>query len=383
VSSGDHAEETVATDQRFGGEPRHGLDNWLQGPGNRWAFRHARELFWSERVRAVAPTPLPRADVQYTIDTTVADYLRRSHTDALVVLSDGELAAEWYLDGVRPDDRHMIFSCTKSVVGLVASVLVAEGTLDDKALITSYIPEAAQGGYVDATVRDLLDMTADIQWVEDYDGPQVRAFRIASGQLDSPDTPGIHRFTVSLSAAGEPGRRMRYVSPSSDLAGWVCERVSGESLAELIADRLWEPMGAEWEGDLLVDRFGASRASGGLCAAARDMARIGHLLLRDDLPGPLAEAVASVKQRGDARAWADGSLADFIPGARYRSFWYQLPTDPDVYLAAGIYGQRIYVDIPRRIVIAQQASLPDSFDEATWVETLPTFRRIAQTVADR
>jgi CubicO group peptidase (beta-lactamase class C family) len=113
------------------------------------------------------------------------------------------------------------------------------------------------------------------------------------------------------------------------------------------------------------------------------MARIGQLLLRDDLPSHLSEAVASVTEPGNVDAWAAGSLAEFIPGAAYRSFWFQVPTDPGVYLAAGIYGQRIYVDVPRRIVIAQQASLPDSFDEKTWAETLPIFRRIAHDVANR
>jgi CubicO group peptidase (beta-lactamase class C family) len=300
-----------------------------------------------------------------------------------VVLSGGELAAEWYADGVGPDDRHMIFSCTKSVVGLVASALVAEGRLDDKAMVTTYVQEADQGGYADATVRDLLNMTADIEFVEHYDGPDVRAFRIASGQLEAPDSPGIHRYTVGLSRAGDPGRQVRYASPTTDLAGWVCERVTGRSLAELIADYIWEPMGAEWEADLLLDRFGASRASGGLCVAARDMARIGQILLREDLPTPLAAAAASVKQPGDAGTWSAGSLADFLPDSAYRDFWYQPPTDPEVYLAAGIYGQRIYVDVPRRVVIAQQASLPDSFDAQTWDETLPLFRRIAHQLAGR
>lgn len=368
---------------RFGGGTRPTLDNWLKPPGNAWSFRHARELFWTERVRATAPVALPLAEGKHTLGDTTDDYLRRSHTDAFVVLAGGEVVVERYADGVRPDDRHMIFSCSKSVVGLVAEVLVADGLIDDEALVTTYVPEAAEGGYASATVRHALDMSADIQFVEDYDGPDVRAFRIASGQLESPSSPGIHRYTVGLPAAGKPGLRMRYASPSTDLVGWVCERATGQSMAELIGDRIWAPMGAAWEGDLLVDRFGASRASGGLCASARDMARIGHLLVREDLPPSLTEAVASVKRPGDARAWANGSLADFIPHAAYRSFWYQLPTDPGVYLAAGIYGQRIYVDVPRRVVIAQQASLPSAFDEATWLETLPTFRRIAHDVAGR
>jgi CubicO group peptidase (beta-lactamase class C family) len=186
-------------------------------------------------------------------------------------------------------------------------------------------------------------MTAAIRFVEDYDGPDVRAFREASGQVIAPDSPGLRAFAVGLPRGGEHGERLEYVSPTTDLAGWVCERAGGRPLAELIGDYIWAPMGAEWDGDLLLDRFGGARASGGLCATARDMARIGQLLVRDDLRGPIAEAVAAVKVPGDRHAWATGSLADFIPGAAYRSFWYQLPEQAGAYLAAGIYGQRIYV----------------------------------------
>jgi CubicO group peptidase (beta-lactamase class C family) len=371
----------TATDgwERFGGGARPSLENWLTAPTNKWAFRHARELFWSERVRVGESSPLPGAP-GYEPDRETVEYLQRNQTDALVVLSDGALAYEWYATGVRPDDRHMIFSCTKSVVGLVASVLIEEGLLDDNAPVSEYVPEVSHGGYSGVTVRHLLDMTADVEFVEDYDGPDVRAFRVAAGQLESPSTPGIQRFVVGLPSAGEPGRRMRYVSPTTDLVGWVCERVAGRPLADLVADHVWIPMGAEWEADLLIDRFGAARASGGLCAGARDMARIGHLLVREDLDGSLARAVRSVKQPGDLAAWAAGSLADLIPGAAYRSFWFQPPGDPDVYLAAGIYGQQIYVDVPRRVVIAQQASLPDAFDQESWSQTLPTFQRIARQI---
>jgi CubicO group peptidase (beta-lactamase class C family) len=368
-------------ERQSGSGARPTINDWLKAPGNVWAFRHARELFRSERVRAGRGVPLPLAADTHPVNPALADYLQRSDTDALLVLSDGELTTEWYAPGVRPDDRHMIFSCTKSVVGLVAEAMVAEGSLDEKAPVTDYIPEVAQGGYAGATVRDVLDMTANVVYTEDYDGPDVRAFRIACGQIESPDSQGIHAYTAALPAAGEHGRATRYASPTTDLAGWLCERVAVQSLADLISTYVWEPMGAEFEGDLLLDRFGGARASGGFCVAPRDMARIGQLLFREDLTGPLAAAVAAVKQAGDAQVWAAGNLADFIPGGAYRSFWYQIPNDPEIYLAAGIYGQRIYVDVPRRVVIAQQSSLPDSFDSPTWGETLPIFRQIAHSVA--
>jgi CubicO group peptidase (beta-lactamase class C family) len=152
-------------------------------------------------------------------------------------------------------------------------------------------------------------------------------------------------------------------------------------MAELITAYVWRPMGAQHEADLLLDPYGASRASGGLCGTARDMARVGQLLVDGGSGGPASRAVAEMKKAGNPAAWQAGSMPDFLPGAAYRSFWYQPGGDPGLYLAAGIYGQRIYVDVPRRVVIAQQASLPSSFDPDTWAETIPAFARIARTLA--
>jgi CubicO group peptidase (beta-lactamase class C family) len=375
LSDGTVSAGTRSVVRDFGGGPRPGLAEWLHPPANRWAFRHARELFWSERVGLGTTASLAQAGTDLVPDPAFASYLERSHTDALVVLVDGEFAREWYRPGVQPDDRHILFSVTKSVVGLVASALIAQGDLDDGVPVADYLPEVLVGGYASATVRQLLDMTVNVRFDEDYEGPDFIRYRKASGQIPSPDPEGIHAFAATVPSAGSNGHSMIYASPTADLAGWVCERATGRSLAELIRVHVWGPMGAEFEGDLLLDRYGAARASGGYCAAARDMARIGQLLLSFD------DAVADVGVAGDRQAWANGPMADFLPNSAYRSLWYQPGVQPGLYLAAGIYGQRIYVDTVRRVVIAQQSSLPTAFDPRTWSETMPLFDDVARTIA--
>jgi CubicO group peptidase (beta-lactamase class C family) len=350
------------------------LATWLKPPGNRWAFRHVRELIPTARVAARSGRPLDHAPVDGLLTDALVDYLTRSFSDALVVLHDGRVALEWYAPGVTADDRHIVFSVTKSITALVAGALAAGGVLDRDAEVASYVPESAGGGYGDARVRDLLDMTADVQFVEDYDGPDMRRYREVNGMLPPVDDAGIHAFLAAMPPAGPHGTRFRYLSPTTDMLAWVCERAAGASLAELIAQHVWGPMGAEADGDLMLDRYGASRAGGGLCATARDTARVGQLLLDDTAQA----AVADVFRPGDPGHWAAGDLAEFLPGATYRACWYQPAGDPEVRLAAGIHGQRIYVDAPRRVVIAQQASLPTSYDEQTWLETLPVFRDLAR-----
>jgi CubicO group peptidase (beta-lactamase class C family) len=361
--------------------PRPDRSNWLQAPGNRWAFRHARELFWSEKVGTRLSVSVEVGDDE-PFTPAINDYLHRSHTDALVVLHQGTFVHEWYAPGVRADDRHMVFSVTKSIVGLVATRLIVDGVFDENTRVSEIVPEATAGGYGTATVRQLLDMTAAVRFVEDYEGPDLLRYRQACGQVPSPDPEGIHSFVASLPQGGLHGRAFQYASPTTEMAAWICERATGRTLAQLIEDYVWRPMGAEAEADMLLDPLGSPRASGGFCSTARDMARIGALFIGTHADGVMSKVVADISQPGDPAAWNVGSLANFLPGASYRSFWYQPDGNSQTFLAAGIYGQRIFVDAPRQLVIAQQASLPNSYDHESWTQTLPLFERIARRTAD-
>jgi CubicO group peptidase (beta-lactamase class C family) len=370
------SEPLTTVHRTFDNAPRATLADWLTPPMNRWAFRHVRELMWTERVSAAPRGPLPKAESSSLISDEVLSYFEQSYTDAFVVLHEGQLVDEWYAPGVAIDDRHIVFSVTKSIVGIVASVLIAAGVLDDSAPVTAYIPEVAAGGYAAATVRDVLDMTADIRFTEDYDGEDMRLYREANGTAPAKDGgAGLHAFLVNLPQSGPHGRAFHYASPTAELAAWVCERASGLSLAELISQYIWQPIGAEHDADLLIDRYGASRGSGGFAATARDLARMGQLLI-DAPSGPIRHGIADLKRPGDRDHWEAGTLRGFIPNGSYRDFWYQSADAPGIYLAAGIYGQRVYVDVIHHTVIVQQSSLPTSFDETTWQQTLPLFRGI-------
>jgi len=353
------------------------LSNWMKLPGSLWAFRHVRELIPSARIAARAPSSLDQGPVEGFLDLAIAgphgeygtlrDYLQASHTDALVVLHEGRIALEWYGPDVRPDDRHINFSVSKSVTGLLAGALAGEGKLDLDGDVVDYVPEAEVSGYGEATARHLLDMTASVAFVEDYslaDETMLR-YRQAVGWVPGATDEGLHAFLCSLPKGNDcHGDRFRYLSPTTDMLGWVCERASGMPFAEALSQHLWTPIGAEADAEVTVDRHGAARAAGGISTTARDLARIGQLVLdggHDALPPWF---VNDLFRGGDPSLWAAGEYANYFPGAAYRSCWYQLRTEPDLLFAGGIHGQMIYVDRPRRVVVAKQSHWPEADDEA-------------------
>src|SRR5262249_16828429 len=182
--------------------------------------------------------------------------------------------------GRGPRNRHSVMSVAKSLLGILTGILVAQGKVDPDGLVTDVVPEVADTAYKGAKVSHLLDMRAGVAFDEDYaatSGPIVEYRKSTNwnplGPGESPSD--LRSFYQSLRASdGHHGGRFRYISPNSDLLGWVVERASGQRFADLMSDCLWKPMGAECSAYITVDRLGAPRCAGGICTTARDLARV-------------------------------------------------------------------------------------------------------------
>jgi hypothetical protein len=352
------------------------LDDWMQPPGNRWAFRHVRELIPTARVRRgstvreLEPAPVPGLlELTFAgddgVQRTLSAFLEESCTDALVVLDHGRIALEWYAPGVFSDEPHILMSVTKSVTGLLAGALATSGQLDLDAPLERYVPEAAGSCFEGATVRHLLDMTVDTSFVEDYTpGDDVRAYRRTFGWYPRDgEGPDLHAYLCTIRGGGAHGAAFHYVSPNTDMLGWVCERAGGQRYADALSTYIWGPLGTEADADVTVDRQGAMRAAGGLCVVPRDMARLGQLVIEDGAGLVDPEFVRDLREGGDPAVWARGDYADFLPGGAYRSLWYQPRREPGVAVAIGIHGQLIYADPVRGVVVAKQSSWPVPGDD--------------------
>ncbi len=376
------------------------LANWRTGPFNRWAFHHVREIVASADI-ANDPDDvwdLPHTPVDFGalhiggLDRApigIDEFLTQTDTDGIVVLHRGRIVFERYCNGMTAASPHILMSVSKSVLGLAAGILGAEGTLDVAALITAYVPEVAATAYAGATVRDLLDMRAGVLFDEDYlvtSGPIVD-YRKATNwnPLGPGDTLTDLRsfFTTLTQSDGDHGQRFHYVSPNTDLLAWVIERASGKRYADILSESLFKPMGAERSGYITVDRLGAPRAAGGLCMTTRDLARLGQLLVQDGRRGGnqvIPENwISDICANGDRPAWDKGDFAADFPGMpiAYRSKWYVLNDASPILFGIGIHGQNLYVDRANQVVIAKFSS------RAAPVETGPERLSLAAAGAIR
>jgi hypothetical protein len=379
------------------------LANWRLAPFSRWAFHNVRQILPTAAIqRGSSPAALgrdPHAVERVGFhgpdgtEWTVGRMLAATYTDGFLVLQRGRVVAETYAAGQRPGTPHIVFSVSKSVTGSVAGVLAGRGQLDPDAPVISYIPEAAGSAYGDCTVRHVLDMTVGIDFVEDYLDPHgdFARYRVATAWNPVPPDGAaldLRGFLVTLKRDAHPhGQVYHYVSPNSDLLGWILERASGLPYAELISEALWRPMGAEFDAYVTVDRLGAPRSAGGVCVTLRDLARFGELMrLGGGMEGRRVVPkswVDDILANGDPEAWRRGDGTRFLPKGKYRSQWYVTGNAHGTYCAIGIHGQWVYVDPEAEVVIAKQSSQPMPLDEAADNLTMAGFDALARALEGR
>jgi len=250
-------------------------DNWREAPWNVWAFRHVHELIPTSRIAAT-----PGLAEEATLDAgalmerevlvegerhTAASILQRTWTDALTVMRAGRFVADFHAPHVTLHSRHILFSASKSIAGLLAGILFSDGLLDPNAPVAHYVPELTHSAFGDARVQHVLDMRTSLAFDEDYLNPNGIYARYRRAGLWDPRRHGEPAETVLelLAAipkgAGDHGGPFHYCSPNSDVLGLLIERASGERYADFAATRLWQPLGLRHDGCVTVDIAGNAR----------------------------------------------------------------------------------------------------------------------------
>jgi CubicO group peptidase (beta-lactamase class C family) len=362
------------------------LANWRKPPSNKWSFQHVREIIATadmpndpDKVRKLSSAPQNKfADLAIKTEGGaygMEAFLRTTDTDGLLIMRGGRILYEFYDNGMGPDTPHIFMSVSKSVLGLLAGILVERGALDLDELVTRWIPEVRATAYAGATVRDLLDMRAGIFFDEDYLATAGPIIEYRKAQNWDPLAPGekpsdLRSFFASLVEKDGPHKgRFHYVSPNTDLMGWVIERATGKRYADLVSELLWKPMGAGNSAYVTVDRLGAPRCAGGFCATTRDLLRLGLLIAeggsyagREIIP---SWWIDDILNSGDARAWNDGDFVKYFPQMpiHYRSQWYVLRGDAPMMFGVGVFGQNVFIDRKNQIVIAKFSSQALPMDE--------------------
>lgn len=356
-------------------------ENWGYAPYNRQSFQQVQSLFPTARLRrgAAGPSELPRREQDIThieydsVDgtkKTVGHMLGNSYNDAFLVVKDGAVVAEHYDNGMGPDSLHLINSISKSFLGMLAGILVGRGLIDPEKKVSAYIPEFSANAFAETSVRQVLDMTAAVKFDEDYDNPDedfwvetsVVGWRPALVKPSAPQT--LFEYALSRTEKVQAdGAVFNYRTLLTNVLGMVIERAAGQPLQHLMEQELIQKLGFEQDCNVVVDRQGFPYFGAGMSVCARDLARLGLMLMNNGthngqqiVPEPW---VTDTRVGDDAlrASLAATSYGGGLPGGHYRNqCWAH--NDLSLIICIGIHGQTILCDRGNRAVVVKLTSHP-------------------------
>lgn len=367
-------------------------------PQSRWSHSNFRQFVPTRNVwRGAGPAAtLPRierdlASLPVTLSdgrrTTFQRAVEDTYADGIVVLHKGRIAYERYYGALKPHQPHIAMSVTKSFIGTLATLLMAEGKIDPAARVPTYVPELSKSGFADATVQQVADMTTAIAYNEVYGDKSSDVWKMRRASGMAPPEPGLPgsllEYLPTVPKNGTHGKVFTYRTVNTDVLAWIIRRVTGQSISDLVSERIWQPMGAEEDAYFTVDSRGMEYCGGGLNACLRDLARFGEVIRnRGRFNGRqiLPEAVVDEIGKGaDPAKFAPAGYAT-LQGWSYHNQWWVSHDAHGVIMARGIHGQSIYIDPKAEVVIARYGSFPVAGNVANDPITLPAFAAVAKAL---
>ena len=380
------------------------LANWRKPPFNKWSFHHVQEIIPSANipndhnlisVLNSAPINFDNCKIDFK-GTTFSwnNFLKKTNTNAIVILHRGEVVYENYIPEMTPHTQHILMSVSKSILGMLVGILAERGELSLNHDVTDLVPEIGSTAYRGAKLQNLLDMRSAIKFDENYLASTGPIIDYRKAQNWDPVDPGdsssdLRSFFSSLTGDyGTHGGNFQYVSPNTDLLGLVLERATGKRYADLVSELLWKPMGASDNAYITLDRLGAPRCAGGFCSTVRDLALFGQLILKNgQLNGNQiipSSWINDTIESGDSQAWNAGNFAKFFPDMpmQYRNKWYVMNGIAPLLFGVGVYGQNVFIDQKNEIVIAKFSSQSLPMDENLILLTMQAVAAV-QSFIDR
>ncbi len=287
--------------------------------------------------------------------------LQNSPTVAFLIIRNDSLLFEKYYRDYEQSSTVASFSMAKSYTSALIGIAISEGhiqSVQDK--LIAYIPElATKPGFDKLTIRHLLQMTSGIKSNESYHNPFGAAARIYYGRRLRP-------YIARLKIDYEPGTRFAYRSINTQLLGLILERATKRNVTDYLNEKLWQPMGAEYEASWSIDKKknGLEKTFCCINAKARDFAKFGRLYLHKGNWNGMQLIPAS---------WvAESTKIDTTQGSvwYYQYQWWFTNQKQANFVANGLHGQYIYVNPGKNLIMVRLGKQPGNvnwqrFFEAT------------------
>jgi CubicO group peptidase (beta-lactamase class C family) len=306
----------------------------------------------------VAATPV---SIKYTYNGEAWDtdtYLERNNGAGLLILKDGEIVFEDYAFDLGPGSRWTSFSVAKSFSSTLVGAAIKDGfirSVEDP--VTDYLPGLVGSAYDGVSIRQLLQMTSGVKWNEDYGDPNSDVARFSAEPSVNGSDPVVS-YMARLPREAAPGEKWVYKTGETNLVGSLIRAATKKPLAEYLSEKIWKPLGMEADAYWMTDLSGGEIAGCCLSVTLRDYARFAQFFMNGATingvsvtpDGWNTEAVTSTPE---ALAAMNGAMG-------YGYQWWTTPKGP--YEGQGIFGQRLYINPAKQLVVVSWSAWPGATD---------------------
>lgn len=356
-------------------------------------FRHTYEWFDTNRIRKgnlvfvfkKAPQALPQ-NFEFKDETiSIRDWIKSSGTTGLVVIADNKLVFEQFYQGNTAQSRPISWSVGKSFVSALIGFALADGSIESlQDPVDRYVPLLENSGYSGVSIQDVLEMSSGIDFSENYADPESGINAMGTQIFLGRST---NAWIAGLQRARDPGEVFHYISVNTQVLGMVLEAATNQKLASYMEKKLWSRLGVEADALWLTDAHGTELGFCGLNVRTRDNARFGLLYLNQgrNLKGEQVLPPQWIQESVTPRTpylQPGRKLYEGMPSLGYAYQFWIPQGDEGEFLAIGVYGQFIYVNPLRRVVIAKNSAYVNyNVDgELMEFEAIEAFRAIARQV---
>ena len=260
--------------------------------------------------------------------------------DSILIIRDGHVVLDTYHFPRKPDSKHNIFSCTKSISSTLIGIAIDKGYIRsvDQPLL-DFFPDKPPGnpaeGKHEITLKHVLQMSTGLGCRDSY----RYQWRGLTRMRWSEDWV---QYMIDLPLLEPPGTHFEYCNGASFLLTAIIEKITGKTGVEFAKEHLFTPLGIKdiyWPANI----YGQAIGWGRLHLRPRDMARFGYLFLNNGN----WEGRQLVSARWVADATRKHVPATLMPGYGYQ--WWVM--GPERYAAKGYRGQRIFVLKDKNMVV--------------------------------
>ncbi|AQA18025.1 serine hydrolase [Halioglobus japonicus] len=318
--------------------------------------------------------PLPQGR-PLALDVDIDQYMQDQRSAAIVIIHDGQVRFEKYGLDFTAEGRWTSFSVAKSFTSTLVGAAIADGhikSIDD--MVSDYIPDLRGSVYDDVSIEQLLTMTSGVQWNEDYEDPDSDVARFNNHE-PAPGVDATVSYMRNLSREAPAGSKWVYKTGETNLIGVLVSSATGKTLSDYLSEKIWRPYGMQQDATWLLGLTGHEISGCCIQAATRDYARFGMFMLDGG------------KVNGNAvlpEGWIEKATVTSVD-TYYSSkgYGYQWWTYSDgSYAAQGIFGQGIFIDPQRKLVVASNSNWPRASHHPTVGQQRDAFYLAVQAAID-